>query len=180
MLGHGLGLMLNSRLGSDGYSTFINGMALTFGVPFVVGNVVLGSVLLAFTWWRGIRLGVGTLIQPVAVGLAVTASTSYLPVPDALGWRLVECAVGFFVTALGVALYLNAGLGPGPAEGPALAMDPPFPFKWFYSALQITQALIGWLLGSPAGIGTLAAVVVIGPVVDRFRHWLSVVGAGEE
>lgn len=47
------------------------------------------------------------------------------------GWRLVECAVGFFVTALGVALYLNAGLGPGPAEGPALAMDPPFPFKWF-------------------------------------------------
>lgn len=57
VLGHGLGLMLNSRLGSDGYSTFINGMALTFGVPFVVGNVVLGSVLLAFTWWRGIRLG---------------------------------------------------------------------------------------------------------------------------
>lgn len=169
ILGLGIGLMLNARLGSDGYSTFINGIALTAGVPFVVSNVGVGLVLIAFTAWRGVRLGLGTFLQPLAVGITVSATRGSLPAPDGLLGRAVECGVGFFVVAFGVALYLEASLGPGPAEGPALAVDPPVPFRFGYSALQIVQAAIGWLLGSPAGLGTLATVVFIGPVVDRIR-----------
>lgn len=172
ILGLGIGLMLNARLGSDGFSTFINGIALTVGIPFGLSNVSVGLVLVAFTWWRGVRLGIGTFLQPLVVGVTVSATRGFLPSPDALAPRALECGIGFFVVAFGVALYLEADLGPGPAEGPALAVDPPIPFRVGYSALQIVQAVIGWVLGASAGIGTAATVVLIGPVVDRMRAML--------
>lgn len=172
ILGLGIGLMLNARLGSDGFSTFINGIAVTLGVPFVLSNVGVGLLLVAFTGWRGIRLGIGTFLQPLTVGVTVSATRGLLPHPESLGARTLVCVLGFFVVAFGVALYLEANLGPGPAEGPALAVDPPVPFRFGYSALQIIQAAIGWFLGSPAGLGTIATVVLIGPVVDRIRALL--------
>ncbi|MFZ2503808.1 MAG: hypothetical protein WAW88_14180 [Nocardioides sp.] len=167
-LGLGIALMLESDLGADGYSTFINGISLTTGMPFAVTNVVIGAVLLAFSWWRGVTLGTGTLLQPVVVGVTVSAARGLLREPlDALPHALVFF-VGMLVVSLGVALYLSAELGPGPAEGPALAMDPPVPFRFGYSALQIGQAIIGWLLGSTIGWGTVLTVVLIGPIVDLF------------
>jgi uncharacterized membrane protein YczE len=47
VLGVGVGLLLRAALGSDGYSTFVNGASLTLHVPFVAVNCVLGVVLVA-------------------------------------------------------------------------------------------------------------------------------------
>jgi uncharacterized membrane protein YczE len=70
------------------------------------------------------------------------------------------------VLAVGVAAYLGGQLGAGPAEGAALAWDPPIPFRWSYSAVQGGGALVGWLLGATIGPGTVAVIVLLGPAVD--------------
>jgi len=60
VLGVGVGMLLTADLGSDGYSTFVNGLALTLDVPFWVVNLVVGTVLVVLAAFRGVRPGVGT------------------------------------------------------------------------------------------------------------------------
>ncbi|MCW2767436.1 MAG: hypothetical protein JWO11_3395 [Nocardioides sp.] len=45
VLGVGVGLMLDARLGSDGYSALINGIAIASGRAFWVVNLLVGVVL---------------------------------------------------------------------------------------------------------------------------------------
>ena len=102
----------------------------------------------------------------LGVGVALLLAPR-LPEPDAIVWRIVEFGAAFVVVCVGVAAYLAADSGAGPMEAAALAFDPPIPFRWSYSAVQIGSALVGWWCGADLGVGTVAVVVLIGPCVAR-------------
>jgi uncharacterized membrane protein YczE len=166
VLGVGVALLLRAALGSDGYSTLINGLSLSLDLPFVVVNAVVGLVLVAVSWSRRVIPGLGTVVQPVVVGFAVSAVMWAVPAPDALATRIAMLAVAFPVLAVGVAGYLGSGTGAGPTEAAAIAFDPPVPFRWSYSIVQGGGALFGWLLGAAVGVGTVLVIVLLGPMVD--------------
>lgn len=166
VLGIGVGLLLSAALGSDGFSTLVNGITIASGVPFAVVNVAVGAVFVALAWWRGLRPAWGTIIQPVVVGVTINATLAITSEPDSLTLRIVLLIAAFPVVVVGVAGYLGSGAGPGPTEAAPLAFDPPIPFKWSYSFLQGSGALIGWLLGAAIGAGTLFVIFLIGPAVD--------------
>jgi len=171
-LGVGVAMLLRAGLGSDGYSTLINGLSLATGAPFVLVNLLVGVVLVAMAWVRGLRPGLGTVVQPVVVGFAVSAAMGVIPAPDDLALRGVLLALAFPVLAVGVAGYLGSGTGAGPTEAAALAWDPPVPFRWSYSVVQGGGALVGWLLGGPRGPGTHLVILLLGPAVDLLsRHF---------
>jgi len=172
VLGIGVALLLDARLGSDGYSMFVHGLVLTSGAGFWLVNTVVGVVLIAMGWWRGRRPGLGTVAQPVVVGAVVALTLPLLPTPASLGLRWVELLVGFAVLCVGVAGYLAVDLGAGPTEVAALAWDPPVPFRWSYAAVQVIGAASGWLMGASLGLGTVLVVLLIGPVVDRLMPLL--------
>ena len=48
------------------------------------------------------------------------------------------------------------------------------PFKWTYSVIQGGGALGGWLLGATIGAGTIAVIVLLGPLVDLAAKLLRV------
>ncbi len=166
VLGIGVALLLLAALGSDGYSTMVNGASLAFGIPFLVVNCAVGVVLILMAWQRGLTPGVGTIVQPVLVGATVSLILTSVAVQNALGTRVVLLVVAFPVLALGVAGYLGSGTGAGPTEAAALAFDPPVPFKWSYTVVQGGGALVGWLLGAAIGPGTIAVILLLGPTVD--------------
>jgi uncharacterized membrane protein YczE len=173
VLGSGVALLLAADLGSDGYSTFVNGLTITSGVDFWVVNLVVGVVLVALAALRKVYPGVGTVVQVVLVGVTVSAVLNLLATPDALWSRAALLAAAFPVLALGIALYLGSHTGAGPAEAAALAWDPPVPFRWSYSVVQGGGALGGWLLGATVGVGTLAVILLLGPAVDLTARILS-------
>ena len=107
------------------------------------------------------------------MGYVVAWTAPLLPSPDGLALRWVELVIGFVVVCVGVAGYLSADLGAGPAEGAALAFDPPVPFRWSYSVVQVVGAVSGWALGASLGPGTVLVVLLVGPVVDRLLALLS-------
>jgi uncharacterized protein len=166
VLGVGVALLLTPEFGSDGFSTLVLGVSETAGMAFVLANAVVAATFVAVAWWRGLRPGVGTIVQIVVVGAVADVGLRLLDQPDALWARTLMLVIAFPVLAVGIALYLGTKLGAGPAEAPALAWDPPVPFKWSYSAVQGGGALFGWLLGAPIGAGTLAVILLLGPVVD--------------
>ena len=150
VLGTGVAMLLAADLGSDGYSTFVNGLALTTGMAFWIANALVG------------------------VGVVVGLVLDLLETPDSLVWRGVLLVAAFPVLAVGIALYLGSHTGAGPAEAAALAWDPPVAFKWSYSVVQGGGALGGWLLGATVGVGTLAVIFLLGPAVDLTARLLRV------
>lgn len=166
VLGVGVGLLLTADLGSDGYSTLVNGLSRSTGVSFMVCNLGVSAAFLVLAAVRGLRPDVGTVVQIVVVGFTVSTVIDLLEIPDPLAGRSAYLVVAFPIVAVGIAAYLGSNLGAGPAEAAALAWDPPIPFRWSYSAVQGGGAVVGWLLGAAIGPGTLAVVFLLGPAVD--------------
>jgi uncharacterized membrane protein YczE len=174
VLGLGVTLLLTPALGSDGFSSLVNGLRLATGMPFVVANLVVSLVFLALAWARGLRPGIGTIVQVAVVGTVVELTLPLLSEPGSVWGRVAMLLVAFPVLAVGIALYLGSHLGAGPAEAAALAWDPPIPFAWSYSAVQGGGALLGWQLGAAIGPGTIAVVLLLGPVVTLAGRLLRV------
>ena len=166
VLGVGVAMLLTADLGSDGYSTLVNGLAIRTGITFWVANLLVGVTLVALAAVRRVYPGLGTVVQVVLVGVTVSVLLDLLDTPEGLVPRLVLLAAAFPVLALGIVVYLGSHTGAGPAEAAALAWDPPLAFKWSYSAVQGGGALAGWLLGATIGLGTLAVILLLGPAVD--------------
>ena len=166
ILGVGVAMLLIASLGSDGYSTMINGLSIALDVKFFVVNLVVGIVLVAMAWARGLTPGLGTITQPLVVGFVVSGLLDAFAEPDALWLRVALLVLSFPVLAVGVAGYLAVDAGAGPTEAAALAFDPPVPFKWSYSVVQGGGALLGWLCGAAVGPGTLLVIFLLGPLVD--------------
>jgi uncharacterized membrane protein YczE len=166
VLGVGVALLLLAALGSDGYSTMVNGIAIATGAPFVVVNICVAVVFVAMAAVRGTWPGPATVAQPVLVGLVINAILAWVPAPTGLTARLLLMLAAMPLLTMGVAAYLGSGAGAGPTEAAALAWDPPIRFRWSYSLLQGGGALLGWWLGAAIGPGTILVIGLLGPAVD--------------
>lgn len=166
VLGVGVAMLLSADLGSDGYSTLVNGLSIGAGIPFIVANLAISLAFVLIAAARRVRPGLGTLVQVVVVGFTVSWLLPVIDTPGPLPGQVALLVLAFPVLAVGIAAYLGSQLGAGPAEGAALAWDPPIPFRWSYSAVQGGGALVGWLLGATIGPGTVAVIVLLGPAVD--------------
>jgi len=72
VLGIGVGLLLTADLGSDGYSTLVNGISLRTGIEFFWINLAVSAVFLALAAARGLLPDLGTVVQIVVVGQTVS------------------------------------------------------------------------------------------------------------
>ena len=171
-LGTGVAMLLTADLGSDGFSTLVNGLSIGGQMPFLVANIVISVGFLVISAVRKVWPGLGTIVQIGVVGFTVSFLLPVLDTPESLVGQSVLLIAAFPVLALGIAVYLGTHLGAGPAEAAALAWDPPVPFRWSYGAVQGLSALVGWLLGATIGPGTLAVILVLGPVVALFSRLL--------
>ena len=68
VLGLGIGLLLNARLGADGYTMLVSGTNISSGVAFWICNVVVGVVLVLLAWARGQRPGSAPSPSPSSSG----------------------------------------------------------------------------------------------------------------
>jgi uncharacterized protein len=170
VLGTGVALLLEAALGSDGYSTLVNGLTIASGLEFWQLNIVVGAVFIGLAWIRGVRPGPGTVVQWFLVGFVISGVMLVVPDVTSLPWRFALLIAAFVLIASGVAGYLASATGAGPAEAMAIAWDPPIPFRWSYNLVQFSGALVGWLLGAAVGPGTVLVFLLLGPAVDLFRR----------
>jgi len=166
VLGAGVALLLTADLGSDGFSTLVNGVALATGLSFWISNVLVSVAFLSLAALRGVIPGIGTVVQVVVVGGVASLLLDRLDTPATWQGQALLLVATLPILGVGIATYLGSHTGAGPAEAAGLAWDPPVPFRWSYSAVQGGGALAGWLLGATLGPGTLLVIVLLGPLVD--------------
>jgi uncharacterized membrane protein YczE len=75
---------------------------------------------------------------------------------------------GIVITALGMAMYIGAGLGPGPRDGLMTGISAKgYPLWIVRTVLELVALAAGWVLGGDVGIGTVLFALGIGPL----GHW---------
>lgn len=169
LFGVGIALMIEGDLGLAPWDVFHKGVAsqtsLSIGTVLIFTSVVVVIGFLAL----GEKLGLGTVLNAVVIGLVVDLSLPLLPSPDALATRLSFTIAGPVVIAVASGLYIGGGLGPGPRDGLMTGLAKRGIQVWkARTGIEMTVLLIGLFLGGTVGIGTVWFTFGIGPMVQFF------------
>jgi hypothetical protein len=167
-LGVGIALTLDAGLGVSPWDVLHQGVARRTGLTFGTVVVLTGIVVLAFWIPLGQRMGIGTVINTLTVGYLVDLALYLEPEPTVLGWRWAYLLAGIVITAIGMAVYIGAGLGPGPRDGLMTGLTAKgLPVWSVRTSLEVAVLIVGWVLGGDVGIGTVLFALGIGPL----GHW---------
>lgn len=160
--------MAASALGNSPWTVLAEGVSLQ--TPLSIGGatiVISGLVVLAWIPLRQ-RLGLGTVLNAIVVGLGIDATLLVLPDDPARWAQPVELVGGVALVALGSGLYLGAALGPGPRDGlmTGLHRVTGRSLRSVRGALELSVLLAGAALGGTVGVGTVFFALTIGPAVQ--------------
>lgn len=176
LYGASLALMLRATLGLDPWDTFHQG--LTHHVPLSFGmlvNVVGAAVLLLWIPLRQ-KPGIGTIANVFTIGTSVDLTLMFLPEVESLPIRIGLVVGGVVLNAIAGAMYIGAGLGPGPRDGlmTGLVRRTGWSIRLVRTGIELAVLAVGWLLGGTVGVGTVLYAVAIGPLVQLFLPWFTI------
>jgi uncharacterized membrane protein YczE len=164
----GITLIIDARLGVAPYDVLHQGLSEVTGLSFGTVVVLFGLAVLVLWFPLGQRFGIGTIINALSIGFIVDALRGPISEPHALVWRTPMLLGGILVSALGVGLYIGAGLGPGPRDGLMTGLAAKgYPLWAVRTGLELTALASGWALGGDVGAGTVLFAFGIGPL----GHW---------
>ena len=169
----GIGCYYACGLGTDPISVFVDGqhllLGMTYGEITTINNVVLVVLILLFLRDQA---GIGTIIGCFASGPLIDLFegilTGLMPAdstPTAV--RVLVLAFGCVVFSAGTGLYIVSGLGISPFDLPSLLMTrlTKIDLKWTRMAWDLLFFVSGWIMGGVIGIGTVAGVLLTGPIM---------------
>ena len=166
-----MGMMVRAVLGLDPWDVFHQGLTelVSRWIPLSYGSVITivsGFVLLLWIPLRQ-RPGVGTIANAAMIGFTTDATLRLLPELGNLTVRIVVLALAILGNALAGALYIGAGLGPGPRDGlmTGLVARGVGSVRLVRTTIELTVLSIGWVLGGVVGVGTVVYALAIGPLL---------------
>jgi uncharacterized membrane protein YczE len=169
LLGAGIALTVEARLGLSPFDVLHQGIARRTGLSFGTVVVAVGAVILLL--WIPLRqpFGIGTVLNTLTVGFVIDLALLVLPGPDQLMWRGLMLGAGILVTGVGMGLYIGAGLGPGPRDGLMTGIAARGHALWLVrTVIELTALAAGWALGGTIGVGTVLFAFAIGPLGHFF------------
>lgn len=175
LFGLSVALMVRANLGLASWDVLHQGLALATGLP--LGWVINSVGVLVLLMWIPLRQrpGYGTVANVIVVGIVAQAVLAFLPAPGHLAWRVAMLTGGILLNGVATALYVGAGLGPGPRDGLMTGLAARgYSIRVARTVIEVFVLVTGWLLGGTVGVGTLLHAVSIGPLVHFFLPKLSV------
>ena len=169
LFGLSIALMIRGHLGTTPWAVLEVALSQISGIRPGRMSIIVGfSVLLIALAFRE-RIGWGTLTNIVFIGLWEDLFLGFIP--DVSGQPATQWAMLLGATLLmGVAsaVYIGVDAGAGPRDSLMLAVHrvSRLSLRVARGGIELTVFLLGWLLGGPAGIGTLVFALLIGPAVQ--------------
>lgn len=174
LFGFGIGLMLRSGLGLPPWDVLHQGLSIKFGLTIGIWGIIISLVVLILWIPLKERIGVGTILNSVLIGLTIDATAHFVPQASnpATAWAML--LGGILINGLASGMYIGANLGPGPRDGLMTGIARRGPsIRLTRSVLEVVVLATGILLGGSFGWGTVVFAVAIGPLVQFFLpRWL--------
>ncbi|WNS40756.1 hypothetical protein [Paenibacillus sp. MMS20-IR301] len=176
-LGMGISIFKLSGLGNDPFSGMVMALADLTGISYANFLILVNVVLFVAEFITGRKfIGAGTFVNAILLGYIATFfhSTwiSLLGEPQLLWQQVITVAIGVVVCSFGVSLYQTSDVGVAPYDSLSLIMRAKFPrisYFWHRMLTDALCALICFLAGGIIGLGTLATVFGLGPIIHFFN-----------
>ena len=166
LFGLGISMFVTARLGLAPWDVFHQGVSHHTGLALGWVIAIVGFLLLLLWIPLRQRPGLGTILNALEIGLVVNLIGDHLPSTDRLILRLAYVIGAVLVIAVGSGLYIGAGLGTGPRDGIMVGMaQRGYSVRVTRTVLEAVVMGAGIVLGGHIGIGTVAFMVGIGPLV---------------
>ena len=112
--GIAISLMVQAGIGVAPWDVLTQGISHQTGWDFgLLTNIIGVGVLVCWIPIRQ-RPGIGTLSDAILVGFVIDAALPLLPRPGVITARVAFLLAAIVLNAVATALYVGAGLGPGP------------------------------------------------------------------
>jgi len=187
----GVALFLKTNIGSDTFTVFTQGLASMLNktrlkdfflvklisgsaqvTPGLANMIILIILFIIILLTERSRINIGTLICVVGVGPIIDLGVkvvSYFPVESCnyLVKALLVLA-GCFVIAIGFSIQAASNLGVAPNDIIPFIVQgrTKFEYRWIRIGLDAGYLIIGFILGGTVGIGTIIAMLSIGPFIQ--------------
>lgn len=187
----GVALFLKTNIGSDSFTVFTQGLALTLNktglkdfsivklisgsaevTPGVANMIILIILFAIIVLVEKSRIKIGTLICVVGVGPIIDLGVkvvSYFPI-ESYSYIIKALLVvfGCLIIAIGFSILSAANVGVAPNDIiPFIIQDKTkVEYRWIRIALDGGFLIIGFVLGGKIGVGTVIAMLTTGPFIQ--------------
>ena len=169
LFGLAITLMIRGGIGTSAWVVLEAALAERLGITVGTMTVIMGFLVLGSAVAMREKMGWGTLANILSIGPWVDMWNSFMPsVTDNLPLQVAMLLSAVFLMGLGSAIYIGVDAGAGPRDSLMLAIKRTtgVSIRVSRAIIEVTVVTLGWLLGGPAGIGTLVYALLIGPSVQ--------------
>ncbi len=175
----GVSLFVLSNLGSDAFTVMIQGIAgvigISLGTCHVIALTLLMIVMLLTT--KG-YVKPGTFICAFMGGWIIDLFNwllgGFINGDAHMAVRVISMLAGCVVLSFGMSIVIGSRSGTGPNDLIAIILSDRLnsrfriDFRWVRVACDVIFTVTGIILGGVFGMGTIAAALIIGPIVQFF------------
>ena len=157
---------MKASLGYSPWDVLHSGVATSVGLTIGTVSILVSLVLIVIVLATGEKLGLGTILNMILMGVFVDLILylDFIPKPSGFVVRIAMVLIGIFIVAFGTYFYISSGFGAGPRDSlmVVLKRKTGLPVGLCRGSIEVIVVLIGWLLGGPVGLGTVIAAFGIG------------------
>ena len=169
LFGLAIVLMIRGNLGTSAWAVLEVALAYKLGISIGTMTVLMGFTVLSGALILREKIGWGTLANILSIGPWEDFWLSIIPsvehhTPVQIGMLLLAIVL----MGLASAIYIGVDAGAGPRDSMMLATKRTtgISLRLARAIIEVTVVTIGFLLGGPAGIGTLVFALFVGPSVQ--------------
>lgn len=168
----GLGITMTikgDRLGIGPWDVLHVGLYKNFGLTIGTWAIIAGFVLISSTSLVRRRWPqLGTLLNMMSIGLFIDLFNFLIPDIESMTGQILIFTAGIVVMGYGVGMYVAPKMGAGPRDDLMLILvqKTGLSVSVIRTAIEVSVAVLGWLLGGPIGIGTAVIALVLGRIVQ--------------
>jgi len=169
LYGVALALLIRASLGTSTWLVLEIALADILGIKIGTMTVIMGFVVLGLALLSRERVGWGTLANILSIGPWLNVFLGIIPeIKGNLVLQIGMFLLGVMIQGIATAVYIGVDAGAGPRDSLMLAVHriAGFSVRVARGSIEVIVVTIGWLLGGPAGWGTLAFALLIGPSVQ--------------
>ena len=169
LFGLAITLMIRGNLGTSAWVVLEAALAYKLGITVGTMTVIMGFLVLTSAVVMREKIGWGTLANILSIGPWVDMWNSFTPsVTNNLPLQVGMLLFAILLMGLGSAIYIGVDAGAGPRDSLMLAIKRTtgVSIRVARAIIEVTVVAIGWLLGGPAGVGTVVYALLVGPAIQ--------------
>ena len=169
--GLAIALIIQAGLGTGPWAVLSVALAdITHTTP---GTMLVATGLVVLIGAVALReqIGWGTLGNILFIGPWLDLFLLFIPSLEGnLTLQIIGLLIAIILSGLATAVYIGVNAGAGPRDSLMLAISRVTgrSVQLSRGVIEILVVILGWYLGGPVGVGTLAFALLIGPLVQLF------------